>query len=122
MNVHNVEPKPNNIIDTADISAFLFDFLNHTKRFFTGTTYPQPSANPHNTPIPIYNATILWICIAIPLRQRPKNRRIVEVIDAAFMFFSTNGPKNAAPIPKKNIFKQKANCIAFIGELNTSAK
>ena len=122
MNVHNVEPKPNNIIDTADISAFLFDFLNHSKRFFTGTTYPQPSANPHNTPIPMYNATMFWICIAIPLRQRPKNRRIVEVIDATFMFFSTNGPKNAAPIPKKNIFKQKANCIAFIGELNTSAK
>ena len=122
MNVHNVEPKPNNIIDTADISAFLFDFLNHSKRFFTGTTYPQPSANPHNTPIPMYNATMLWICIAIPLRQRPKNRRIVEIIDAAFMFFSTNGPKNAAPIPKKNMFRQNANCIAFIGELNTSAK
>ena len=50
--VQIVEPSPNNTIDTDIINALWFDRPNHRIKFFTGVTYPIPSASPQQMPIP----------------------------------------------------------------------
>ncbi len=44
---------------------------------------------------------------------RPARKRPVPTNVETRMFFSTIFPKNAAPMPRKNIPSEKANCTAF---------
>ena len=55
---------------------------------------------------------MLDICIAIPDKHKPAQSNNVESHAAFFMFFSTKAPKQDAPVPRKNMFKQNANCTA----------
>ena len=51
-------------------------------------------------------------CIEIPDTHNPAHNNAVDSQAARLMFFSTNAPKHDAPVPRKNIFKQNANCTA----------
>ena len=45
--------------------------------------------------------------------QRPDMKSVVPTIVERRMFFSTIFPKNAAPMPRKNIPSENANCTSF---------
>lgn len=116
----NVDPSPNDTIDTAMTSALCLDFPNHSNKFFTGVTYPIPSDNPQQIPMPRQNVQMLLVCIARPDSKKPMNSNAVDSHAAFFMFFSTSAPKHNAPVPRKKIFKQNANCTATLDVLSAS--
>lgn len=103
------DPKPNETIEIAITNALCFDLLKNKRRFFTGVTYPIPSAIPHRTPHPKYKSQIFFKYIAKPEKHNPIKRRNVDNQAAIFIFFSTRAPKVAAPLPKNKIFKQNIN-------------
>jgi hypothetical protein len=60
------------------------------------------------------------LCIAMPETTSPANSSPVDSQAAFFMFFSTNAPKHDAPVPKKKMFKQNANCIDVLDAASSS--
>jgi hypothetical protein len=106
---HNADPNPNIKIEIADNIPLCFDAGNQRSIFLFGVIYPHPSAIPHITPQPIYINKIDFNVHANPPISNPIINNDAETIDAIFICLSTSGPNNAAPIPRKNIFKQNVN-------------
>lgn len=106
---HRAEPNPNVNMEIAVNTPLNFDFGNHRIMFLFGVMYPIPSAIPHMHPTPMYINQMLLAEHAIPPIANPRNSKMEDRNDAVLMCFSTNVPNVAAPIPKKNMFKQKVN-------------
>lgn len=112
---HKADPRPNEKIEKAVKNPLDFDVGNHKIMFLFGATYPQPSASPQQSPAPIYSNGRLCKKHAHPVNISPIARREEEIAVAFLMFFSASGPKNAAPIPRKKMFKQNANYVNAVG-------
>ena len=118
-NVHSVEPSPNETIDTDPARPLCLG--NHIINAFTGDKYPMPWPRPFKNPQPKMTNGRLARCIPPPVNAIPKKYK-TEAINPAFPgFFSTIGPKNAAPIPKKNIDNENAYCAFCNVVLHASA-
>ena len=50
----------------------------------------------------------------IPERTKPLKSIKLDTVEATFILLSTSGPNNAAPIPRKNMFRQNVNCTAAV--------
>ena len=50
---------------------------------------------------------------ASPVTQRPEMKSVVPMIVDRRMFFSTILPKNAAPMPRKKMPSENANCTCL---------